>query len=108
MRRPASVMSPASGASNPAMRETNVVLPEPLWPTIATNSPCLISKLISARTSVRLPGGPNPLQTPLSSRKDMVSLGAMALRRLQPHFHEAHQAVEHKPDQADRENAEND
>src|SRR6185436_8075392 len=42
---------PASGARRPATRRSNVLLPEPFGPTMATTSPSPTSKLTPSRTS---------------------------------------------------------
>jgi hypothetical protein len=51
-------MVPASGAISPAMAEISVVLPLPEKPTMATNSPSRISRLMSRSTGVR--AAPSP------------------------------------------------
>ena len=51
--RSSRAISPASGRSNPAIRRSNVVFPQPLGPSSATNSPRSAQRLASrtARTS---------------------------------------------------------
>jgi hypothetical protein len=71
MGRPFSSSAPVSGDARPAMRLTSVVLPDPENPTIATNSPSAIERLMSRNTELRAAPAPKPLLTPLSSRKGM-------------------------------------
>src|SRR5688500_4879412 len=54
MGSPASEIEPASGFVRPASIEISVVLPAPLYPTMATNSPSWIDRLMSDKTSVRV------------------------------------------------------
>src|SRR5687767_9464373 len=95
-------MDPESGRTRPARIEISVVFPEPENPTIDTNSPRSIEKLIPPSTSVRFPAGPNPFRTSFSSSSGIAS------RRLEPGFHEAHGPVEHEADHADGADAQDD
>src|SRR5690606_13398712 len=72
-------MLPASGARNPAMARSSVVLPQPLGPSRATNSPCSTCRLTSDRARC----SPNRLLTPCTdSRAGIVAgLGRSALAR---------------------------
>src|SRR5438876_6272247 len=63
------VTVPESALSRPAIRLINVVFPAPENPTMATNSPFSIARLMSFSTSLRAPLGPKPFETCLSSRK---------------------------------------
>src|SRR5438067_2354753 len=99
---PSSRTRPRSGRSRPARSEISVVLPAPEYPTSATNSPRLTWRLTSCNTSVRLPGGPKPLLTFCSSRN------ATGLAHFETQLHQTHQSVQHEPDDADGEDAEDD
>src|SRR5688572_10743553 len=99
---PSRSTDPESGFSSPARIEISVVFPDPEKPTIETNSPRSIVRLIPPRTSVLRPGGPNPLRTSFSSRSGIAS------RDLEPGFDEAHHPVEQEPDHADGADAEDD
>ena len=46
-------MPPLSGVSNPAMSRSTVVLPLPLGPSSATNSPSVTLKLMSSSALTR-------------------------------------------------------
>ena len=48
--RPSRTTPPAEGCSRPAMMLSSVLLPQPEWPTIVTNSPCSILKCTSRKT----------------------------------------------------------
>src|SRR5688572_6548799 len=99
--RPSSRIWPRSGVSKPASSEMSVVLPDPDRPTIATNSPRSMVRSIWRSTSVRRPGGPNPLARPSISRK-AISGGPEAL------LDDAHEAVEGEADEADGDDAQDD
>src|SRR3954470_23310818 len=71
---------------------------------MATNSPRATSRLMPARISLRSRLEPKPLPTFLSSSKAMPILSG----RLQAALDDAHQAIEHEPDQTDGEDAEDD
>ncbi len=47
---------PALAVSRPASTLRMVVLPQPLWPMMQTNSPCCISKLTPSNTGSAEPG----------------------------------------------------
>src|SRR6476620_10636861 len=95
------VIVPLSGCNKPAIKEIKVVLPAPEYPTIETNSPLSMVRLISLRISLRPPRCPKPLLTFLSSRKGISG-------SLETGFNHAHQTIQSESNNADRENAEND
>src|SRR5688572_14660127 len=88
----------------PAMREMRVVLPEPEYPTMATNSPRSISRLMSRRTSVRFGAMPKPLLTLSSFRKAIGLKG----RSAEAFFGQAHQTIQRETNNPDRQDAKND
>src|SRR4029077_16505096 len=93
--------APESGRSKPAISEMSVVLPAPLNPTIATNSPFSMLRLMFLSTGTP----PKAFLSFFSSRKAM---GTKRLGGLKSPFDHAHQPVQHEAHQADGENAQND
>ena len=70
--RPSSSISPASGASKPAMSRSSVVLPQPLGPSSASTSPCRTARsapLTAAIASKRL-------ATARQARKGLIAVTA--------------------------------
>src|SRR5687767_14391448 len=63
------VTSPASGFTSPAISDMSVVLPAPLYPTIARNSPSRTDRLTPRSTCAAPRPVPYDLLTLLSSRK---------------------------------------
>ncbi len=50
--RPSINTAPDVGRINPASSESSVLLPQPDWPTMATNSPAAMEKPMSRNASV--------------------------------------------------------
>src|SRR6185436_1642112 len=100
--RSLSVTVPESGFSSPAMRLISVVLPAPENPTIATNSPLSMDRLMSLSTSLLEPFGPKPFETLLSSRNGMTS------SCFEPLLGQTHQAVQDEADHPNCDNAQDD
>eukprot|EP01133_Synstelium_polycarpum_P012768 gene12767-14979_t len=55
MRWPSSRISPSYSASSPTIRRSKVDLPQPLAPTMLTNSPGRTSRLMLCNTGSGLP-----------------------------------------------------
>src|SRR5512138_1550676 len=89
--------APRSGRSKPAMMFSNVDLPQPEGPTIATNSPSRTSKLTPSMTG----SVPKPL---LMSSTNIFLSDIAPFHRLQP-FEQARGAVEQQPDHANDDHA---
>src|SRR5690606_29343697 len=90
--------APRSGLTNPAMILSNVDLPHPEGPTMATNSPSRTAKLTSSTTA----SAPNPLLRPstaIFTSADIAPLHDVEL------FQQARRSVEQQSDQADDDHA---
>src|SRR6185437_5340975 len=97
---PSMTTVPLSGRTNPAIRFSRVVLPQPEGPTSATNSPSCTLKLIFSMTCRR----------PLSDGKPLLSSRTSILVRIAPPdppvaLQQAHQAIQRQADQADDDHA---
>src|SRR3954468_25950 len=99
---PSTSTRPLSGATRPATIFRNVDLPQPIIPTIDTNSPRSTDSDASASTWRCSRPDPNVLKTPLTS------MNAIASDRPQTSFGHPHQAVEHETHDADGENRQQD
>src|SRR6059036_900338 len=97
------VTVPESALSRPAIRLINVVFPAPENPTMATNSPFSIARLMSFSTSLRAPLGPKPFETCLSSRKGINGSCGFEFP-----FRQTHQPVQDEAHHADRDDAKDD
>src|SRR5215210_612739 len=91
--RPVLLTRPLSGLSKPASRLSSVVLPQPDGPTMATNSPRLMSSVKSLKTST--PPNEREIDSKLSGLSFISPTYARYFGQLQK------QAVNHHAYQAD-------
>src|SRR5215467_5293221 len=91
--RPASSMRPESGRSNPAIKHSNVVLPDPEGPTRVKNSPRSTTRSTPSttttcpkffRTASSLRAG--PFAASVMGGHDVLHLRVL-LKRIDPHIH---------------------
>src|SRR6185295_4230428 len=91
--------TPESGVSNPARMFINVVLPDPVNPTIDTNSPCWTERFTPLSTSRVLPLEPKDFEM------SRTSTNATSVAPLEFQFYVGHHSIQKETDYADRENA---
>src|SRR5262245_28373851 len=97
---PSSVTLPRSGAISPAITDISVVLPEPEYPTIATNSPYSRVRSTPPSTPSESDGEANDFSRP--------RISSIALGDLESPFDPTHQPIEEESKGADGEHAQDD
>src|SRR5437868_2753273 len=101
--------SPRDGCSKPARRLSNVVLPQPLGPTIEKNSLFSTQKVTSSSASSGSPCIEKCTLLTLSTLTcDVRALMAVDLLAVVPRHRHAHQEVEHQAENAYQHQAEQD
>jgi hypothetical protein len=92
---PSSVIDPESGRVSPDSRCSSVDFPQPVAPTIATNSPQETLNDASCNTSRTPAGDPNDFERAEASKKATSD-------RAQPRLGQPHQPIERETNDADR------
>src|SRR4030095_6841206 len=106
---PPTVTVPESGARSPARIVIRVDFPEPVEPTIETNSPSSTVRCTPFRTSRTFPDEAKDFETfRTSTSSNDHSPVCLLLDRAQPHLYQAHPPVEQESHDTDGENAERD
>src|SRR5213592_2005801 len=98
---PPSRTAPSSGRIRPAMMLKSVDFPQPMNPTIETNSPCSTESVTSSNTHRTACSVANAFET------EDTSMNAK-LRGPQSRFRQPHQSIEREPDETDRDDRKQD
>src|SRR5579872_5133001 len=96
---PSILISPRSGRSRPATQRSKVLLPQPLGPKIATNSPSRTSRLKSPSAATFSPG--KDLLTDFMLREEMGSLSLILQNDAAPAAHQLHEDKDREADKGD-------
>src|ERR1700752_554814 len=100
---PSTITVPADGASSPARMLSTVVLPQPEWPMMQTNSPRTIVSHKSRNTVVSPPPPAGKrLLMPSMEMNLSADIGGRSLRKRHQAGEPRQHLVEHHADQADQ------
>src|SRR5437899_4540890 len=100
-RSPSSRTSPSSGGTSPAMMLSSVDFPQPMNPTTETNSPRSTASVTFSSTHRSARSMRNVFETDDTSRN-------ATLCRPQSRFRQPHESIEREPDEADRDDRQQD